>query len=148
MKKNSFFKFIVASLLFLVCYSSFSQSKGKIIVQINGVKGSKGFVLVALYNQSKGFPEDKKKVFRKAKATIKNGSATVEFTNLPYGDYAVAAMHDENNNQEMDKNFLGVPEEGYCFSNNIKPKLSAPSFKDCKFQLNAQSKTISVNMIY
>ena len=135
--------------LFLFSLSSVTaQNKGKLTVKFENIKGSKGMILVALYNKSKGFPEDKKTVYRKAKSIIKNGTANIEFTNMPYGDYAVAAMHDENNNLEMDKNFLGIPEEGYGFSNNIKPKLSAPSFNDCKFQLNSDKKTITISMIY
>ena len=43
--------------------------------------------------------------------------------------------HDENSDGICNRNMLGSPKEGYGFSNNIKPKPSAPSFKDCKFSL-------------
>ena len=38
--------------------------------------------------------------------------------NLPAGNYAVQVMHDENENNKLDTNFMGMPIEGYGFSNN------------------------------
>ena len=40
------------------------------------------------------------------------------FTDLPAGVYAVSVFHDENMNQKLDKNFVGVPKEEYGASNN------------------------------
>ncbi|WP_375433804.1 DUF2141 domain-containing protein [uncultured Hymenobacter sp.] len=53
--------------------------------------------------------------------------------NLPNGEWAVAITQDTNNNDKLDKNFVGIPTEPYAFSNNVRPKLSAPDFNDCKF---------------
>lgn len=53
--------------------------------------------------------------------------------NLPNGEWAVAITQDTNNNDKLDKNFVGIPTEPYAFSNNVRPKLAAPDFNDCKF---------------
>ena len=42
------------------------------------------------------------------------------FDNLPPGTYAVGAYHDENNNDHMDTDFLGLPSEGYALSNGVR----------------------------
>jgi uncharacterized protein (DUF2141 family) len=41
----------------------------------------------------------------------------------------------------MDKNFLGVPQEGYVASNNVRPLMSAPKFKEASFVVPAASVT-------
>ncbi|MEO5910876.1 MAG: DUF2141 domain-containing protein, partial [Pelobium sp.] len=65
---------------------------------------------------------------------------------LKKGDYAVALYHDLNSDKICNLSFLGIPKEMYGFSNNVKPKLSAPAFSDCKFSVNSNS-TISINLI-
>jgi uncharacterized protein (DUF2141 family) len=69
------------------------------------------------------------------------------FKGLPEGSYAVAIYQDENNNDNCDKNFFGVPTEAYAFSNDIRPLLSVPGYKDCSFQLN-KSQTINIKLVY
>ena len=57
------------------------------------------------------------------------GSQSVTFGNVPAGRYAVVVIHDENDNGLLDENVLGVPSEGYGFSNNAYGFLAAPSFE-------------------
>ena len=35
----------------------------------------------------------------------------------------------------MNRKFIGIPKEPYGFSNNVRPKLSKPTFEACKFHL-------------
>ena len=39
-------------------------------------------------------------------------------SDLAPGQYAVIVMHDENDNGKFDMNFMGIPAEGYGYSNN------------------------------
>jgi uncharacterized protein (DUF2141 family) len=66
--------------------------------------------------------------FRKIKLPIANRTATASFHDLPAGTYAVAILHDENDDQKMNNNFFGIPKEGYGFSNNVMGALGPPSF--------------------
>ncbi|WP_394347742.1 DUF2141 domain-containing protein [Mangrovivirga cuniculi] len=63
-----------------------------------------------------------------------NSKETVKFS-LPPGEYAVATYHDIDKNGKMNKNIIGIPKEPYGFSNNFTLKISAPKFKDCKFEI-------------
>ena len=56
----------------------------------------------------------------------KRGNLQTSF-NLEPGDYAVAIYHDENGNGQLDKRLFGIPKEPYGFSNNYRPRLSAPN---------------------
>jgi uncharacterized protein (DUF2141 family) len=95
-------------------------------IRITGFKQTKGKVQIALYNDKNGFltPE---KVYKNIVLDV-NNSIVRHTVQLPKGQYAVALYHDDNANGVCDKNFLGIPQEYYGFSNNIRPILSAPSF--------------------
>ncbi|UOG74530.1 DUF2141 domain-containing protein [Hymenobacter tibetensis] len=64
--------------------------------------------------------------------------------NLPNGEWAVAITQDTNNNDKLDKNFVGIPTEPYAFSNNVRPKLAAPDFNECKFVVNGPGKVVNI----
>jgi len=70
------------------------------------------------------------------------------FKDVPIGTYAIAIIHDTNSNGKLDKNFLGIPKEGYAFSNNVFGVLGLPpSFKDASFKLTG-NETIKIKMEY
>ncbi|MCP2028502.1 uncharacterized protein (DUF2141 family) [Flavobacterium sp. HSC-32F16] len=53
---------------------------------------------------------------------------------------------DENDNVKCDRNMIGYPREGFGFSKNYKPKLSAPDFEEVKIAVNQYAK-ISIALI-
>ncbi|KAA0676334.1 DUF2141 domain-containing protein [Azospirillum brasilense] len=58
------------------------------------------------------------------------GSVTVVVHKVPPGTYAVQAFHDENQNLELDRNFLGLPKEGIGFSNDAPMHFGPPRYTD------------------
>lgn len=102
-------------------------------VKVTRLHNNTGSVLVSLFREGTGFPDDASRALAKQKATITDKGATVLFRDIPPGNYAVAILHDENNNQKMDKNFLGIPKEGYGFSNNASAAFGPPSFRKASF---------------
>lgn len=104
---------------------------GGISVRMRGFQSETGVAVCALFTKDgwlqagKGQPR---------KVAIHDHRATCEFANVPYGSYAVAGFHDEDGDGEFDKR-LGVPVEGYCFSNRAAPRrLKPPSFEAAKFE--------------
>lgn len=65
---------------------------------------------------------------------------------LAPGEWAVALTQDTNNNDKLDKNMLGIPNEPYAFSNNVRPHLSAPSFEECKFMVTGPGKVVNITL--
>ncbi len=63
------------------------------------------------------------------------------FDNLPVGTYAIAIFHDSNNNKKLDKNWVGIPKEGYGFSNNVFGTFGPPSFQEASFKVKANNTT-------
>jgi uncharacterized protein (DUF2141 family) len=130
-------------------YLQIQQSKVTLTVEISNLRSTKGQVGISLYNRKEGFPQQESSIYRKVNIHSWEGEiAEVVIRDLPEGYYAIASWHDENGDDDMNYSFLGIPKEGYCFSNNIKPWLRAPTWEEARFSLYEQGKTIRIMMKY
>lgn len=143
---NKRFQFI-ALLFTLSIFNTTAETNIK--VSIDDLRSNKGHVLLSLFNNSYGFPDNPYKAIRKVKLEIINKSASVSLSGLPPGKYAIAILHDENDDQKMNKNFFGIPKEGYGFSNNVMGTFGPPSFSKASFSFTGISETkISIEVRY
>jgi uncharacterized protein (DUF2141 family) len=119
-------------------------------VRVTGARNTKGKIWVTVFQDAQGFPDDASRAIRQQSVEIypNTMSAQVTFKDLPQGTFAVSVLHDENGNGKMDKNFVGMPKEGYGASNNPKKKKRAPTFDEAKVSLNASEHTIEITLIY
>jgi uncharacterized protein (DUF2141 family) len=115
-------------------------------VNISNIAPPEGMIHLALYNNTDDFPK-KGKEYKILKIKVYGKSITYSIKNLPPGKYAIALFHDLNGDGICNKNKLGIPIEGYGFSNNIRPKLGAPPFRKTAFEIN-QSVFLEISMIY
>ena len=115
-------------------------------VEITNIKKVDGSLRVALYKPTTEKFGTAKPDFHKVIPVGKSGKIIFKFE-LDPGDYAIALYHDINNNNQLDKNMVGYPKEPFGFSNNVRPVLSAPNFKDCAFKVSGASKSISITLI-
>jgi uncharacterized protein (DUF2141 family) len=113
-------------------------------VQITNVKNDKGQVAVALYNSEKDFM--KTRYQGKAARAVK-GMVEIVFENIPAGTYALGVIHDANGNNKLDTNILGIPKEGFGFSNNAMGTFGPPSFEKAKVEVRS-NKSVSISMKY
>jgi uncharacterized protein (DUF2141 family) len=129
-----------------------AQSSGTatLTVRVTGARNAKGKVRAAPFRGAEGFPNDASHAFRTQPAGIdpQTLSAQVVFTDLPAGVYAVSVFHDENMNEKLDQNFVGMPKEGYGASNNPKKKKGPPSFEETKFQFGQKDQSLEIKLMY
>ena len=114
-------------------------------------RNDNGFARVAVYNNLKTFCDETIKPYQEISAKIIHNECVVAISDLPDGDYAITLLHDENEDAVMNYNFLGLPKEGYAFSNNARPGFSKPSFSSCKIKVEAGvvvSQTIKVRYLF
>ncbi|MFK8038135.1 MAG: DUF2141 domain-containing protein [Crocinitomicaceae bacterium] len=145
MKKKS----LLMLLLLALSISNLSvslQYKGKLDVNINHIKNKKGHIVVALFKNAKGFPEDTDQAFRIKKIRASEIRHQISFYNVEPNNYALAVFHDENSNGKLDVNFFGIPTEGMAVSNNIDGSWSAPSFAEAKFTFT-KNHSLIINII-
>ena len=140
--------FIFTILVLLIANSlpAVSDSTGNLIVNISGFPSSDGFAMVALHSSEESYKGGETSAIAKTKTRVVDQKVQVVFTNLPYGGYGVSLYHDENANEKMDKNAMGIPKEAYGFSNNAKGFFGKPSDKDVVFQLNSAEKQITIKL--
>lgn len=124
------------------------QATGSISLQVSGLRNDKGHVLVSVFNSAKGFPGDAGKAIRKYRLEISDRRVSVEITDLPPGGYAIALLHDENNDTRMNTNGIGWPKEGFGFSNNAMGLFGPPSFSKAKFTVSAGRSSHRLKMRY
>ncbi|MFM6934213.1 MAG: DUF2141 domain-containing protein [Flavobacteriales bacterium] len=115
-------------------------------VCVQSIQNSKGLVEFALYKNPALFTQTGK-THRLARVDAKAPEVKFQFTDLEATNYAVVVYHDDNSNKICDKNMFGIPTEAYAFSNNKRPKLSAPSFEECAVKLD-KDKVITIKMVY
>jgi uncharacterized protein (DUF2141 family) len=118
---------------FLLAEVTFSQST--ITANISNLRSDKGTCKACLFNSPATFKNESGTPFQCVTASIKNKIAEAQFESIPAGTYALFVFHDENSNNKMDKNFIGIPKEGYGASKNKLPFASAPSYDENKFEV-------------
>ncbi len=102
-------------------------------VEITGLKNTKGHLLVTVFDQSSGFPDDEKKALTYAKVKPQAPTTKVEFQVEPNKKYAIAVLHDEDDNGKMTFGIF-MPKEAFGFSNNPKVVFKKPGFEQAAFQ--------------
>ncbi len=137
--------YIISLLLFSIFIYAGDDQKAKLIVKITGLKNDQGTVKVALCNSKENY-KNNRSPFKAAIIKIENNQAVAVFENLTPGSYAIKAFHDENDNDDFDTNFLGIPSEDYGFSNNVRGLFGPPSWDSAKFQLNKAEQIIEINL--
>ena len=108
-------------------------------VVVTGLRSAKGNVHIAIYNAPERFP-DSDGMMIKVEAPIVDTAATHRFNGLAPGRYAIAVYHDENDNDDFDQGFLGIPLEDFAFSNGATVFLGPPSFDDAAFVLGGDQR--------
>jgi uncharacterized protein (DUF2141 family) len=132
---------VVLSLLFNWLQT---DSSGTLTVEIKGIKNVKGDIRVALYNVKEDFLTNR--LFTGQIAKVRGESALVQFTNLPFGSYAISVFHDENENGKLDTGLFGVPKEPYGFGNDSMGVLGPPDFEEASVDFQAKTATHSISL--
>lgn len=122
-----------------------AKKKGKLVVRFNGMNSNNGNVKIALCNSDLNYKDHRYPFIGKTIA-IKNNNSLIEFEDLPFGDYAIKAFHDEDSNDDLNTNILGIPIEDYGFSNNARGMFGPPSWEDAKFNFNSETKIIEIEI--
>jgi uncharacterized protein (DUF2141 family) len=118
-------------------------------VKILDIRNSTGAVACALFESPIGFPAE----FLHSATNImvirvRHTQARCDFEDIAPGRYALAVIHDENMNGKLDVNWLGVPTEGYGFSNDAKVLLGPPSFSAASFPYDGQNLDLTISLHY
>ena len=125
------------------------MSETPLEIEITNIRNTKGYIILSFYKDQISFEEESnpflKKVYSKSK--VINGSLNIKI-DLPEGRYGIAILDDENSDGEMKYNMIGMPKEGYGFSNYIHKGLVRPKLSDFDFIHNSKSNKVLIKITY
>lgn len=129
--------------LALLLVTAASPPEAPLVVAVSGVPSATGRVVVDVC------PE---RQFTKARcpytgsAPAVAGTTLVRVAGVPAGRWAAMAWHDGNANNQVDRNFIGMPKELIGFSNDVRVKMAAPRFADAAFTRTAGEQRIGLTV--
>lgn len=113
---------------------------------VNDLRSDRGALRCGLYADADNWLDGDPRAG--ARALIRGGAATCVFRGIAPGTYAIAALHDEDDDGEMDKNLLGLPEEGHTASNNAQEGALTPDWDDARFDYRGGELHLHARMEY
>lgn len=115
----------------------------------SGFKSPKGQVILKIFKDDQSFQDDKPAtVLKFKKENVVNGAMLLKI-NLEDGVYGLAFIDDEDNSGNMNYSFIGMPKEGFGFSNYYLTGLSKPKFDAFKIKANkAQVQNVLMRVKY
>jgi uncharacterized protein (DUF2141 family) len=114
----------------------------ELTVVLQDVRAQTGLIKVALVDSQAGW-DGKAAPVQATGAPPSGEQATFVFKDLKPGAYAVLITHDENGNGQLDTNMMGMPVEGYGFSNNPRV-MRKPTWDEARFELAGEATHIDV----
>ncbi len=115
-------------------------------LEITGISANSGQIQVAVFNSAPTFLDEKKYFKLVGQPVLNNQKSMVISLDLPPGEYAISAFHDENGNGKLDKNFFGIPTEPYGFSNNFIAKWGKPTWEKTRFSVKKPGEKLTINL--
>jgi uncharacterized protein (DUF2141 family) len=112
---------------------TFLNGQSSITVEIVNLESNKGFVIVDLLDKNE-------KPVMDTACQIVDHKCTIVFEDLKNDNYAIRYIHDENDNDEFDTNFVGIPKEGFGFSNDAFGKFGPKDFSEWLFDVSGDTK--------
>lgn len=114
---------LIAGIVPLLCFAQLSLT-----IEIGDLRNNKGQVHLELMNEHE-------EIVAAQSRNIADNTCIIRIDGLNAGRYTFKFFHDENNNKELDTNWLGIPREGFGFSNNPGIVFGPPSAEKILFEL-------------
>jgi uncharacterized protein (DUF2141 family) len=117
-------------------------------VVVLGLRSDAGKVRCLLFNSERGWPGDADKALAVSDVRPRDGRAVCAFEAPGPGRYAVAFLHDEDDDDRMTRGLFGMPVEGYGFSNDARAFLAPAAYRDAEFQHRAGPQELVLHTSY
>ena len=126
-------------------------SAGDVVVEVSGLEHSSGELRVALFDSEEAFLVDEAMAAGiRVKLSLLSVPSAVVVTlhGIAPGRYAVTAHHDEDGDGKRATNLLGIPTEGYGFSNAATGLFGPPDFEAAAIEVGEQDVRVAIKVSY
>jgi uncharacterized protein (DUF2141 family) len=120
---------------------------GGLKVELSGLRSAKGVVHLCLTTSHQRFlhcKDDRSAIARTIPAARAH---QLDLGQVRAGTYALLIVHDENGNGKLDMT-MGIPREGFGFSNNPPMRPRAPKWEEIHFNMPASAFRQDVRIRY
>jgi uncharacterized protein (DUF2141 family) len=117
-------------------------------ITVSGMRAAKGNITITLYPDDPAHFLDGKYKLDRQQLPVTLPVTSACFSIAAPGYYAVALFHDENDNHHLDTNALGIPTEGYGFSNNPTLYFGPPDLSRVRFSVHPGDNPVAIQMKY
>ncbi len=141
--------FVLLAGAFFFSFHTSPEKTSSLTVDFDNIRNNEGQLYIFIYSYENQYPENPYLHFSIDKSK-RNSSGTLKFRIpdfLEKGNYAISVIDDENKNDDLDL-FLGLPMEGYAFSNDVVPFFSMPDYEDLLFEVNQKHQSIKITLQY
>lgn len=114
-------------------------------ISLENIRNRNGNILISIFTSEDGFPDNERKSF---KSWVLKPEKMLDLGLIPTGKYALALLHDEDENYTMTYNMFRLPKEGFAFSNNKASLLKRPDFKTAVFHHGEKGTQLDLKLIY
>jgi uncharacterized protein (DUF2141 family) len=123
---------------------SLSAHAANITVTVDGLRNANGTVRLELDGSDAAW-NNKDKPTAMGNVQAAAGAVSYTFKDVPPGTYGLSVYQDEDNSGKLRVNVIGVPKEGYGFSNNLS-LMRAPTFREAQFTVADQDATVLIHL--
>ncbi|MDJ0643101.1 MAG: DUF2141 domain-containing protein [Erythrobacter sp.] len=117
-------------------------------ITVTNLRSTEGVVRACMTTNKDVFPRCRKDPASHRTVVPAGKTVTIRFTGVKPGDYAIALLHDENDNGKADRTLGMIPREGYGFSRDAKVRMGPPKFRDAVFTHGAEKQKLTIKMRY
>jgi uncharacterized protein (DUF2141 family) len=117
-------------------------------VEVTELRSTRGVVRACMTSHPDRFPRCRGDANAYGLVVPAGRSVTLEFEGVRPGRYAIALLHDENNNGKADRALSLMPREGYGFSRDAPVRMGPPSFDQAAFEIGATRVRQTIRMRY
>ena len=113
-------------------------------VVVSGLRSAEGQARVAVHKRVPDAAFAEGSVVAASFRMAGRGELRFVFADLEPGDYAVAAFHDADSDGKLNTNVLGLPTEGFGFSNGAVGFMGPPGFDDAAVTIGTADRRVTV----
>jgi uncharacterized protein (DUF2141 family) len=144
MDKSHLKTLILTMCIGFISFTGFSQ-KAQISLNVFGIKEAVGQICFAVYQSEEDYKESENQFMAEC---IPVDSINFQYVikDVPFGTYVISLFHDEDENEELNTNWIGMPREPFGFSNDAKGRMGPPKFEDASFIVE-DDRIVEINLM-
>lgn len=122
--------------MWILLWGATAWAGAQVCVTVEGLRSDRGLVRLALFDGPEGFPQEGRRAAHQASVPIAGGRSAHCFEGVATGTWALSLLHDEDADEQLDTNSMGMPREGWGASNDASRFLGPPRFDDAAFRVD------------